>query len=147
MEPTLHCSGAVGCLRLRGDRVLVERFSYRVARPARGDIVLMNGTARTKRACGGERAYVKRIVGVGGETVAQARGVVLVNGTHLDEPYLPDGARRGRDFAATRIPADHYFLMGDNRAASCDSRAFGPVARAALRGRVIGVYAPSPRLP
>jgi signal peptidase I len=88
---------------------------------------------------------VKRIIGLPGETVGERDGIVSVNGRVLREPYIA-AARRDHEPPRTwRVRAGEYFLLGDNRAASCDSRVWGGVPRAGLLGRTIGIYWPAAR--
>lgn len=145
MEPTLHCSGGPGCSRLRSDRVLVERFTYRLREPERGDITII--TRNVGRRCGGNGAHIKRVIGLEGETVSQVHGVVMINGVRHDEKYLPKDSAPGPDFAPVTVPDGHYFVMGDNRLMSCDSRDFGPIQRADIQGRALVVSAPHLRVP
>jgi signal peptidase I len=90
---------------------------------------------------------VKRLIGLPGEDVSERDGYVYINGTRLDEPYIKPDRRDHeppRDFG--KIPPDHYFFMGDNRAQSCDSRVWGSVPRQNLVGEVFFVYWPPNRL-
>lgn len=123
MEPTLHTD----------DRVIVEKISYRLHPPQRGDIVVvkLNGTSP---------ALIKRIIGLPGETIAIHDGRVYINGAPLDEPYLHRPTHGY--LPPTRIPPMHYFVLGDNRDASRDSRSFGPVPREAIVGRAFFRYWP-----
>ena len=80
--------------------------------------------------------WVKRVIGLPGEFIAQADGEVTVNDVPLSEPYLVGAAHSCFQFAASMCDDDEYFLMGDNRADSGDSRRYGPVHRSAIIGRV-----------
>jgi len=108
-----------------GDRPLFDHALYPIER---GDVV-----AFIHAGADGEEVYLKRVIGVPNETVAITRGAVIVNGLQLPEPYLskPDAANS----PALRVPAGSYFVLGDNRAESDDSRAFGAVPRTAIIGR------------
>ncbi|MFQ5425985.1 MAG: signal peptidase I [Gaiellales bacterium] len=147
MEPTFHCAApGLGCEGSRSDRVIANRFIYHFKDPERGDIVVFDTPKRAEQACGIGGVFVKRIVGLPGETIAQEGGAVFINGTALDEPYLEPG-RAGRDsFAPISIGAGEYFMMGDNRSQSCDSRNWGTVPRDNLIGSVFFVYWPVDRI-
>ena len=78
---------------------------------------------------------IKRLVGLPGETVAIRSGQVLINGEVLDEPY--DVVQGGRDYAPVELGENAYFILGDNRPESSDSRSFGPVSGESIRRRVV----------
>jgi signal peptidase I len=146
MEPTLHCAAPEpGCQAGSSDRVLANRFIYRFRDPERGDIVVFNTPESAVARCGAGGTFVKRLVGLPGDRIGMKRGVLRVNGQPVDEPYV-NGGPRGRDFAARTLEADEYFMMGDNRGQSCDSREWGPVSRDDLIGPVFAVYWPLTRL-
>lgn len=138
MESTLHCSNAPACLSTRASRVIASSIPYLVASPRRGDIVVID-FEHEAHTCSGTR-IVKRLVGLPGEVVGQVAGTVLVDGRRLAEPYLPARIRRGPGFPRRRLPPGTYFVMGDNRTRSCDSRAFGPVPRRLIKAKVIATY-------
>lgn len=144
MEPTLHCASDAGCRATAADKVLVDRVVYRLREPRRGEVVVFHLPAGFPNRCGGARTYIKRVIALPGERIAQVRGRIYVNGQGLAEPYT--SGRADESFAPVRIPDDHYFVMGDNREASCDSRNFGPVAHGDLIGRALLIYAPLARI-
>ncbi|MBD0317159.1 MAG: signal peptidase I [Thermoleophilia bacterium] len=150
MEPTLHCAEpGPGCEARFSDRVLANRFIYHFKDPERGDIIVFDVPETGIRRCrlSGSETFVKRVVGLPGETIEGRSGRVLVDGKPLDEPYLDQLARDGiTPFARRRIPDDEYFMMGDNRGQSCDSREWGPVPRAKIIGEVFAVYWPPQRI-
>jgi signal peptidase I len=147
MEPTLHCAKpALDCEGRFSDRVLACRFCYRVSGPKRGDIVVFHTPALAAARCGAGGTYVKRLIGLPGELWEERNGFVYMNGARLAEPYLRPARRDTRTIAPVRIPRGHYFMMGDNRASSCDSRSWGTVGRAALIGKVVATYWPPGRL-
>jgi len=86
--------------------------------------------------CGAGGGLVTRLIGLPGETIAQRRGAVLVNGRELREPYV-QAARRDSRYGTWHVSAGQYFLMGDNRVQSCDSREWGAVRRASIIGKVV----------
>jgi signal peptidase I len=142
MEPTLHCAAGPGCGRIAPDRILVNRFTYDFRSISRGDIVVFTMPRWTTRRCGQGTIAVKRVIALPGETVEQKHGRIYVDGAALDEPYLRTSSRGGGASFSNDVPQRHYFLMGDNRIFSCDSRRFGPIAADAIRGKVIAVYSP-----
>ena len=146
MEPTLHCAAPEpGCQAESSDRVLANRFIYRFRDPERGDIVVFETPERAIARCGAGGTFVKRLVGLPGDRIVMTRGVLSVNGQPVDEPYV-NGGPSGPDFAERTLGADEYFMMGDNRGQSCDSREWGPVNRDDLIGPVFAVYWPLTRL-
>jgi signal peptidase I len=148
MEPTLHCARpGDGCLGDFSDRVIVNRFAYRLRDPQRGDIVVFDAPPAAAAQCGFRGTYVKRIVGVPGDTVTMDRGYVSVNGRLLDESsYIRTRAQRGDQSGVWKVPSGRYFLMGDNRTDSCDSRVWGSVPRSSLVGPVMATYWPPARI-
>jgi signal peptidase I len=148
MEPNLHCAEPQpGCLAGFSDRVLANRFLYHFKEPERGDIVVFETPEEARIRCGAGGTFVKRLIGLPGETISMRRGVVLIDGERLAEPYLE--AADGRDrtsFAPRKVPPGNYFMMGDNRDQSCDSRVWGPVERENLIGEVFAVYWPPQRI-
>jgi signal peptidase I len=147
MEPTLHCARpADGCLSSHSDRVVANRFIYRFRDPRRGEIVVFDAPAKTQQVCNEAGTFVKRIIGLPGEVVSERNGFVYVDGRKLAEPYVSPSRRDDRTAEWPRIPPDHYFVMGDNRSRSCDSRAWGTVPRENLIGPVFLTYWPLSRI-
>jgi signal peptidase I len=144
MEPTLHCARpSSGCQAHFSDRVLACRLCYRLRAPRRGDIAVFHTPPLAAQRCdGGGTVYVKRIVGLPGETWKERAGYVYINGRRLDEPYVPDQRRDADTHKPVKIPEGHYFMMGDNRLGSCDSRKWGTVPRNNLIGNVVSTYWP-----
>jgi signal peptidase I len=148
MEPTLHCAEpGIGCQAGFSDRVLANRFVYHFTEPERGDIVVFDTppAASTCEAGLGGTTFVKRIVGLPGERLAVREGIVYIDGKPLRENYLADGPD-DRSVRERVVPGGHYFMMGDNREHSCDSRDWGAVPRANLIGEVFAVYWPPQRI-
>ncbi len=148
MEPTLHCSNEDGCLARFSDRVLANRFIYHFKDPGRGDIIVFDVPERGVAACTLQTSetFVKRLIGLPGERIEMRDGVVYVDGRPLEEPYLQNGERGDRSFPETPVPDGHYFMMGDNRPKSCDSRQWGALPRENIIGEVFAVYWPPQRI-
>ena len=149
MEPTLHCAKpGEFCEGRFDDRVIANRLAYRFRDPERGQVVVFTAPGAAER-CGegnGGTTFVKRIVGLPGEQVSVRRGVVYIEGQRLIEPYV-DPSRRGATSGNwPPLAAGHYFLLGDNRAHSCDSRTWGAVPRSSLIGPAMLTYWPPSRL-
>lgn len=103
-----------------GDRLLVNKLSYHLHDIHRGDIAVFD-RPKCDLSDPAIKDLIKRVVGLGGETVEGREGGVFVNGRHLDERYLPKGVMTG-DFAPVQVPPGHVWMMGDNRGNSKDSR-------------------------
>jgi signal peptidase I len=147
MEPTLHCAEpGDGCEAGFSDRVLANRFIYHFQEPERGDIVVFETPPEARSRCGAGGTFVKRLIGLPGERVAERNGTVYIDGKPLDETYLNDGERDGGAYPERTIPRDHYFMLGDNRGQSCDSRVWGAVPRENIIGEVFAVYWPPQRI-
>jgi signal peptidase I len=148
MEPTLHCARPLaGCRGRFSDRVLVNRLAYRFRDPLRGEIVVFRAPPAVAEHCGPRGVFVKRIIGLPNDTVTMNRGLVSINGARLDESaYIRTAAQRGRQFGVWHVPPGSYFLLGDNRVGSCDSRSWGPVRRADVIGPIIATYWPPSRV-
>jgi signal peptidase I len=110
-----------------GDRILIEPWSYWMGAVRRGDVVVLRYPVDPSVD------YIKRVVGLPGDLVAMAGGRVWVNGTLLDEPYAISDPLT---WQVEHVRDGHYFVLGDNRPRSADSREFGQVAAELLRGRV-----------
>ena len=147
MEPTLHCAKpADGCRSRASDRVIANRIVYRFHPPERGDIVVFKAPASVAAACDAGGTLVKRIVGLPGEQVSMENGHVLVNGVRLGEPYLAPAFRGSESGEWPRSSQSGYFVLGDNRAMSCDSRRWGIVPRENIIGRADIRYWPPDRI-
>lgn len=124
MEPTLW----------NNERVIVEKVSYHLfGSPHRGDVVVL-------RLPGAHDMLIKRVVALGGETVAVQGGQVIVDGIPLNERWAV--RQGGPDYPPTVVPEGHVFVMGDNRTHSNDSRSFGSVPLSSIVGRAAFVYWP-----
>jgi signal peptidase I len=148
MEPTLHCARpGSGCEARFSDRVLANRFIYHFRKPHRGDIIVFKTPPQAVQRCGAGGTFVKRLIGLPGETWEEKNGFIYINGKKLIEPYVkPDRRDTATSYPARKVPDGMYFMMGDNRTQSCDSREWGPVPRKNLIGEVFAVYWPPNRL-
>lgn len=152
MEPTLHCGRpAGGCEARFSDRVLANRFIYHLRDPRRGEIVVFDTPPAARQRCGAGGTFVKRLIGLPGERLevrlVRGDGVVFIDGKRLQEPYVkPDRNEVSSAFGPVTIPPRHYFMMGDNRESSCDSREWGSVPRENLIGKVFATYWPPQRI-
>ena len=147
MEPTLHCARpAPGCEARFSDRVLANRFIYHFRSPKRGEIVVFKTPPEARLRCGAGGVFVKRLIGLPGDTVSERDGYVYINGRELDEPYIKPDRRDHEPPRTWHVPPASYFFMGDNRAQSCDSRVWGAVPKKNLIGEVFFVYWPPNRI-
>jgi len=127
-----------------GDRILVQKAFFNWHDLHQGDIVVFTKPPRDR--CGGDGDLVKRVIALPGQTIYSAGNTVYVNGRPLAEPYLPridplgppiPDASRVHPF---RVPAGNFYMMGDNRAISCDSRFWGPIKGSSIVGRVVMLF-------
>ncbi len=159
MEPTLNCAKGLanpGCLGDSSDRVLACRICLDFTNPSRGDIVVFNTPRQAALKCGEGGTFVKRVIGLPGDTVREDhKGNIWIKSAgspafvKLKEPYISakDRLADSQHFGITRrVPEGEYFMMGDNRAESCDSRTWGSVPRNKLIGTVFFVYWPPDRI-
>lgn len=148
------------------DRVLVSKLSYRLGDVERGDVVVFvspldSPTPEADRGPVGnfiqslseglglrssERDFIKRVVGVGGDTVEVKEGSVFVNGEKAEEPFVKDPSAPLGDHAPVKIKTGELFVMGDNRLHSQDSRSFGPIKESSVVGRAFILIWPLNRL-
>jgi len=124
MEPTL----------LPHDRVLVNKFLYRFRPPQRGDVIVLRYPLNQ------QRNYIKRIIGLPGETLQLKNGKLYINGHLIREPYLHETPQGG--YGPFTVPVDSVFVMGDNRNNSEDSRSFGPLKKNLIVGQALFIYWP-----
>ncbi len=122
------------------ERIFVNRFIYRFSDIHRGDVVVFwYPKDRTK-------SFIKRVVGVPGDSVEIQAGSVYVNGVRIDEPYLKPEFRDYRSFQKVMVPPGQYFVLGDHRNSSNDSRNWGFVTRRLIYGKAVWCYWPFSRL-
>ena len=149
MEPTLHCAKPIdSCQGRFSDRVIANRLAYRFGSPKRGQIVVFNAPSAADRCAPGDggSTFVKRIVGLPGERISERKGTIFVNGRRLVEPYVDPSLRGRRNGSWPRVAPGHYFVLGDNRTHSCDSRTWGTVPRSSLIGPAMITYWPPTRV-
>ncbi|MBI4129725.1 signal peptidase I [Candidatus Roizmanbacteria bacterium] len=124
-----------------GDYILTEKVSYRFRLPQRGEVIVFKAPNRPKDD------YIKRVIGLPGETVRISGGVVFINDKVLTETYEPESNRTsgGRFLPEDQIftvPDNSYFVLGDNRSHSSDSREFGPIEKDSIIGQAVFRYWP-----
>jgi signal peptidase I len=119
------------------DRLFINKFVYHIESIQRGDVVVFHYPRDP------EKSYIKRVIGLPGDRIWIDRGRVWVNGVPLYEGYVPERYRDTRSMAEMVIPDDSYFMMGDHRSISSDSREFGPVERDLIYGKAVFVYWPA----
>ena len=134
MEPTLH-----GCPHCEPDLVVVDKLSYRFGSVARSDVVVFD---RPPLAPPEDSELIKRVIGLPGETVSGHDGKVFIGAKALTETYVNPACGGTGDFAAVTVPAGEYFVMGDNRCDSLDSRVFGVIEGSSIVGRSVAVSWP-----
>ncbi len=130
---------------LVGDRVLVNRLSYRLHDINRGDVVVFERPDNAPAAPGDPEDLIKRVIALPGETIETRNGVVHVDGEPLDEPYLVAGMSTTNLDVPLTIPEGEVFVMGDARNNSTDSRVFGPISTDLVLGRAFAVIWPLSR--
>jgi signal peptidase I len=146
MEPTLHCAKpGVGCTGSLNDRVIVAKIVYRFRNPERGEIAVFHAPPEAKERCTEGGTYLKRVIGLPGEQISERDGFFYVDGRKLNEPYVTQFERDSVTKTWPRLGKGEYFMMGDNRLGSCDSRTWGPVSRSAFIGPVVATYWPPTR--
>lgn len=124
-----------------GDYILTEKITYRNSDPKRGDVVVFQAPPPA------EADYIKRVIGLPGETIMVSKGHVYINGQLLSEPYLADTVVTSeksflRENVPYVIPPNYFMMFGDNRSFSSDSREFGPISKRAIVGRAAVRYWP-----
>jgi signal peptidase I len=132
MEPTL----------IDQERIFINKFTYRfgIEKIERGDMVVFWFPGDPNKS------YIKRVIGVPGDVVAIVRGAVYVNEKRLEEPYVPAEYRDEKSRLPEKVRPDHYFVLGDHRTSSNDSRAWGTVHRSYIYGKAVFVYWPPEKI-
>ncbi len=133
-----------------GEYVLTDKVSYRVGAPVRGDIIVFHAPEAAQCPAGTGCDFIKRVLGLPGDTVEVTNDSIVVNGSPLPEPYIPEeydtlpGAfTKNR---AVNLGPDEYFVVGDNRPYSSDSRAWGPITRGDIVGKAFFRYWPMDKM-
>lgn len=125
MEPTLHI----------GDRILVSKLSVEFGTIHRGDILVFKAPPAVHSDCGDDVTdLVKRVIGLPGDHLTSKRNIIYVNGRRLAQPWHHD-LPIFRHIGHVTVPANHYFMMGDNEPNSCDSRFWGSIPRSSIIGK------------
>ncbi len=118
------------------ERIFVNKFVYRFGEIKRGDIVVFWFPLDPTKS------YIKRVIGLPGDVVEIDHGIVRVNGQAIDEEYLPEQFRDRMSYRAVKVEPDHYYVLGDHRNASNDSRTWQTVERRRIYGKAVFVYWP-----
>ena len=118
------------------ERIFVNKFVYRLEPIERGDVVVFRYPRDPAKS------FIKRVIGLAGDRVRIDDGEVFVNGVHLEEDYVPPAYADERSYPETVVPANSYFVLGDHRTMSNDSRDFGPVDQAYIYGKAVFGYWP-----
>jgi len=146
VEPFSVTSSSMAPTVRAGTDVLVVKSSFLTGAVRRGDIVVVEKPAGVSCTPGGERSdhLVERVIAFPGETIRSVRGRIFIDGRRFHERgwYNPRFGETGpADIAATKVPPNSYFVMGDNRTDGCDSRSFGAVAKSLVVGKVVATIA------
>jgi signal peptidase I len=119
------------------DRLFINKFVYNFSAIERGDVVVFHYPRDP------EKSYIKRIIGLPGDRLRIDHGVLWLNGRRQLERYVPGNYQDNRSVAEIVVPAESYFVMGDHRSISSDSRDFGPVERSLIYGKAVFIYWPA----
>src|SRR5580658_395205 len=122
------------------ERIFVNKFVYRWEPIQRGDIVVFRYPRDTSKS------YIKRVIGVAGDRIRIENGQVYVNGEALDEDYVPNDYADARSYGEIVVPSNSYFVLGDHRTMSNDSRDFGTVNARYIYGKAVFGYWPMEKL-
>ena len=118
------------------ERIFINKFVYRFEPIERGDVIVFwYPLDRSK-------SFIKRVIGLPGETIELRGGRLFINGKERPEVYIPAGYIDGSSYGPMTVPGDEYFVMGDHRDSSNDSRVFGPVGRPYIYGKAVFAYWP-----
>lgn len=121
------------------ERIFVNKFVYRFEEIRQGDIVVFRFPLDPNKS------YIKRVVGLPGHEVELIRGELFINGRRMDEPYIREEFQDALTYSATTVPAGHYYVLGDHRNTSNDSRTWGTVPREYIVGKAVFAYWPIDR--
>lgn len=137
-EPFYIPSPSMETTLMTNDRIIVNKFIYKINEPERGDIIVFQYPLDP------ERDFVKRVIALEGETIEVRDNYVYIDGKRLEEPYIHDTMLS--NFGPVRVPEDHLFVMGDNRNNSDDSRVWGALHTKYLVGKTVFKYWPLSRI-
>ncbi len=118
------------------ERIFINKFLYRFRPIERGDVVVFHFPLDPSKS------FIKRVIGLPGDEVSIRDGHVLVNGQPLREPYVLPSYLDGQSYPPVRVEPDHFYVLGDHRSSSSDSREWGTVARPYIYGKAVIVYWP-----
>jgi signal peptidase I len=118
------------------ERIFVNKFVYRLEPIERGDIVVF------RYPYDPSKSYIKRVIGMAGDRIRIDAGLVYVNGEALDETYVPPEYADSRTYREVVVPSNYYYVLGDHRSMSEDSRSFGPVDQRLIYGKAVFGYWP-----
>lgn len=119
------------------DRLFINKFVYHIESIQHGDVVVFYYPRDP------QKSYIKRVIALPGDRLWIDHGQVWLNGKRLREQYVPDQYRDMRSMAEMVVPDGTYFMMGDHRSISSDSREFGPVERDLIYGKAVFIYWPA----
>jgi len=122
------------------ERIFVNKYVYRLESIQRGDIVVFRYPRDTSKS------FIKRVIGLAGDRIRIDSGEVFVNGVALDEDYVPAAYADQRSYSEMVVPANSYFVLGDHRTMSNDSRDFGPVSIGYIYGKAVFGYWPMDKM-
>lgn len=123
-----------------GDRILVQKLFFSAAKLQTGDIVVFHGPPADANCGSYEPILVKRVIGLPGEVIQSKGSDVYLNNKLLKEPWLPKGTVLGKAIPKQTVPAGQFFMMGDNRDISCDSRYWGTISGSTIIGKVFVLW-------
>ena len=122
------------------ERIFINKLVYRLESIERGDIVVFHYPRDTRKS------FIKRVIGLPGDRIYISYGHVYVNGLQLAEPYVPSDYLDARSYPELVVPINEYFVLGDHRSMSNDSRDFGPVMRSYIYGKAVFGYWPMEKM-
>jgi signal peptidase I len=122
------------------ERIFVNKFVYRIEAIQRGDIIVFRYPGDPSKS------FIKRVIGVGGDRVRIYKGLTYVNGKPIREDYVPSSFMDEQSYLEITVPQNSYFVMGDHRNVSKDSRVFGPVKSSLIYGKAVFGYWPMEKM-
>ena len=122
------------------ERIFVNKFVYRLEPIQRGDVIVFRYPRDPSKS------FIKRVIGLAGDHIQIDAGRVLVNGNPIDEEYVPRAYEDERSYSEIVVPTDSYFVLGDHRSLSNDSRDFGPVGQSYIYGKAVFGYWPMDKM-